>query len=56
VCLNFKKKVWVGRACARANEEELTRCAQKGGLEFKKKRSRCKKEEEKPQSFLDWRE
>jgi hypothetical protein len=26
-CLNFQGEVWAGRACAAANEEELTTCA-----------------------------
>jgi hypothetical protein len=36
------EEVWVGQACARANEKGLTTCAQKGGWSFKK-RSQCTK-------------
>jgi hypothetical protein len=34
--LKFLGEVWAGRACAKANEKELTTCAQKGGPEFEK--------------------
>jgi hypothetical protein len=30
-CLKFWGEVWVGQACARANQQELTTSAQKGG-------------------------
>jgi hypothetical protein len=32
-CLKFLGKVWVGRACVGANEEELTTCAKFWGQE-----------------------
>jgi hypothetical protein len=31
--LKFLNKVWVGRACAGANQQELTTCAKKWGQE-----------------------
>jgi hypothetical protein len=34
---------WAGRACAEANEKELTTFAQKGGLEFEKRSGSCAK-------------
>jgi hypothetical protein len=35
-CLKFQGEVWAGRACAAANEKELTTCAKRGGQEEKK--------------------
>jgi hypothetical protein len=35
-CLKFQGEVWAGRACARANQQELTTCAKSGGQEEKK--------------------
>jgi hypothetical protein len=35
-CLKFQGEVWAGRACAAANEKELTTCAKSGGQEEKK--------------------
>jgi hypothetical protein len=35
-CLKFQGEVWAGRACATANEKELTTCAKKRGQEEKK--------------------
>jgi hypothetical protein len=35
-CLKSQGKVWVGRACAEANEKELTTCAKSRGQEEKK--------------------
>jgi hypothetical protein len=35
-CLKFQVEVWAGRACAAANEKELTTCAKSGGQEEKK--------------------
>jgi hypothetical protein len=35
-CLKFQGEVWAGRACAAANEKELTTCAKNGGHEEKK--------------------
>jgi hypothetical protein len=35
-CLKFQGEVWVGRACAVANEKELTTCTKSGGQEEKK--------------------
>jgi hypothetical protein len=35
-CLKFQGEVWAGRACAAANEKELTICAKSGGQEEKK--------------------
>jgi hypothetical protein len=35
-CLKFQGEVWVGRACAGANQQELTTCAKSGGQEEKK--------------------
>jgi hypothetical protein len=35
-CLKFQEEVWAGRACATANEKELTTCAKSGGQEEKK--------------------
>jgi hypothetical protein len=32
-CLKFLGEVWAGRACARANQQELTTYAKKGGQE-----------------------
>jgi hypothetical protein len=34
--LKFQGEVWAGRACAEANERELTTCAKSGGHEEKK--------------------
>jgi hypothetical protein len=34
-CLKFQGEVWAGRACAAANEKELTTCAKRGGQEEK---------------------
>jgi hypothetical protein len=34
--LKFQGEVWAGRACAAANEKELTTCAKRGGQEEKK--------------------
>jgi hypothetical protein len=39
-CLKFQGEVWAGRACAGANQQELTTCAKSGGQgekKFKKK-------------------
>jgi hypothetical protein len=30
-CLKFQREVWVGWACARANQQELTTCAKTAG-------------------------
>jgi hypothetical protein len=35
-CLKFQGEVWVGRACAGANQQELTTFAKSGGQEEKK--------------------
>jgi hypothetical protein len=35
-CLKFQGEVWAGRACAGANQQELTTCAKSGGHEEKK--------------------
>jgi hypothetical protein len=35
-CLKFQGEVWAGRACAGANQQELTTCAKSGGQEEKK--------------------
>jgi hypothetical protein len=35
-CLKFQGEVWAGRACAAANEKELTTCTKSGGQEEKK--------------------
>jgi hypothetical protein len=38
--LKFQEEVWAGRACAGANQQELTTCAKSGGHEeifFKEK-------------------
>jgi hypothetical protein len=35
-CLKFQGEVWAERACAAANEKELTTCAKTGGQEEKK--------------------
>jgi hypothetical protein len=35
-CLKFQGEIWAGRACAAANEKELTTCAKSGGQEEKK--------------------
>jgi hypothetical protein len=35
-CLKFQGEVWARRACAAANEKELTTCAKSGGQEEKK--------------------
>jgi hypothetical protein len=35
-CLKFQGEVWAGRACAAANEKELTTCAKSRGQEEKK--------------------
>jgi hypothetical protein len=32
-CLKFQREVWARRACAVANEKELTTCAKSGGQE-----------------------
>jgi hypothetical protein len=34
-CLKFQGEAWAGRACAAANEKELTTCAKSGGEEEK---------------------
>jgi hypothetical protein len=34
-CLKFQGEVWAGRACAGANQQELTTCAKSGGQEKK---------------------
>ena len=31
--LKFQREVWTGRACAEANQQELTTCAKSGGQE-----------------------
>jgi hypothetical protein len=36
-CLKFQGEVWAGRACAAANEKELTNCAKNRGQEEEKK-------------------
>jgi hypothetical protein len=35
-CLKFQGDVWAGRACAGANQQELTTCSKSGGQEEKK--------------------
>jgi hypothetical protein len=35
-CLKFQGEVWAGRACAGANQQELTTCTKKGEQEKKK--------------------
>jgi hypothetical protein len=35
-CLKFQGEVWARRACATANEKELTTCAKSGGQKAKK--------------------
>jgi hypothetical protein len=35
-CLKFQGEVWAGRACAGANQQELTTCKKSGGQEEKK--------------------
>jgi hypothetical protein len=35
-CLKFQGEVWAGRACAGANQQELTTCTKSGGQEEKK--------------------
>jgi hypothetical protein len=35
-CLKFQGEVWAGRACAGANQQELTTCTKSGGQERKK--------------------
>jgi hypothetical protein len=35
-CLKFQGEVWAGRACAGANQQELTSCTKSGGQEEKK--------------------
>jgi hypothetical protein len=35
-CLKFQGEVWARRACAGANQQELTTCAKSGGQEEKK--------------------
>jgi hypothetical protein len=35
-CLKFQGEVWAGRACAGANQQELTPCTKSGGQEEKK--------------------
>jgi hypothetical protein len=35
-CLKFQGEVWAGRACAGANQQELTTCTKSGGHEEKK--------------------
>jgi hypothetical protein len=35
-CLKFQGEVWAGRACAGANQQELTTCAKSGGQGEKK--------------------
>jgi hypothetical protein len=35
-CLKFQREVWAGRACAGANQQELTTCTKSGGQEEKK--------------------
>jgi hypothetical protein len=35
-CLKFQGEVWAGRACAAANEKELTNCTKSEGQEEKK--------------------
>jgi hypothetical protein len=32
-CLKFLGEIWVGRACAGANQQELSTCAKKRGHE-----------------------
>jgi hypothetical protein len=34
-CLKFQGEVWAGRACAGANQQELTTCTKSGGQEEK---------------------
>jgi hypothetical protein len=34
-CLKFQEEVWAGRACAVANQQELTTCRKSGGQEEK---------------------
>jgi hypothetical protein len=34
-CLKFQGEVWAGRACAVANQQELTPCTKSGGQEEK---------------------
>jgi hypothetical protein len=34
-CLKIQEEVWVGQACATANEKELTTCTKSGGQEEK---------------------
>jgi hypothetical protein len=34
-CLKFQGEVWAGRACAAANQQELTTCIKSGGQEEK---------------------
>jgi hypothetical protein len=41
--LKILGEVWAGRACAIANEKELTTCVLKGGLEFEKRGGICTK-------------
>jgi hypothetical protein len=38
--LKFLGRVWSGRACAIANQQELTTCAKSGGQEKKRKRKK----------------
>jgi hypothetical protein len=44
-CLKFQREVWAGRACARANQQELTTCAKSGGQEEKKIQEKWKQPE-----------
>jgi hypothetical protein len=54
-CLKFQGEVWAGRACAGANQQELTTCTKSGGQEEKKIQEKWELPPQAQMSTRGWR-